>query len=50
MYKQDIIKLLESILGKGQERSKGEILFECPLKTHRHSKLSININSGNFQC
>lgn len=46
----EIIILIEELLGKGKVTKKGEVLFFCPVCNHRKRKLSVNINSGRWHC
>lgn len=51
MENTTLINLLESILGKGNVTTKGNVSFHCPLCNHQKRKLEINIDeqSPNFQ-
>jgi len=40
-----LLFLLESILGKGQQTSKGNYSFKCPFCSHHKNKLEINLNT-----
>lgn len=46
-----LLGALETILGKGHRKSKGNVAFICPFCQHRKPKLEINLNSDspNFQ-
>lgn len=46
-----LLELLESILGKGNCKSKGNYAFKCPFCNHYKNKLEINIDSesNNYQ-
>lgn len=46
-----LLGALETILGKGHRKSKGNVAFMCPFCNHRKPKLEINLNtdSPNFQ-
>ena len=46
----EIIILIEELLGIGKVTKKGEVLFLCPVCNHRKRKLSVNINSGKWHC
>jgi DNA primase len=40
-----LLFLLESVLGKGQSTSKGNVAFKCPFCTHHKNKMEINLNT-----
>jgi len=46
----EIIILIEELLGKGIVTNKGNVLFYCPVCNHRKRKLSVNVNSGKWHC
>jgi|TARA_R110002153_G_scaffold64821_10_gene173776 hypothetical protein len=50
MVKVQIKKLLESVLGKGIDKSQGDVWFNCPYCHHPKPKLSINIINQKWQC
>ena len=41
-----ILNLLESVLGKGHNTSKGNTAFKCPLCNHHKPKLEIQVNTN----
>jgi len=50
MIKEQIKKLLESILGPGLSKSHGDVWFNCPYCHHPKPKLSVNIINQKWQC
>jgi DNA primase len=40
-----LLFLVESVLGKGQHTSKGNVAFKCPFCTHHKNKMEINFNT-----
>ena len=40
-----LLFLIESVLGKGQSTSKGNVAFKCPFCTHHKNKMEINLNT-----
>jgi hypothetical protein len=50
MIKDQIKKLLESILGPGLAKSHGDVWFNCPYCHHPKPKLSVNIINQKWQC
>lgn len=45
-----LLSFFENILGSGREHNKGNFSFKCPWKNHRHSRLWVNLKTGEFQC
>ena len=45
-----IIKLLNSLLGKGYELKNNEVSYHCPFCNHHKKKLQVNISSQFWQC
>ena len=50
MIKVQIKKLLETILGRGIDKSHGDVWFHCPYCHHPKPKLSVNTISQKWQC
>lgn len=46
----NVISLLEDILGPGELHSKGNVQFQCPFCNHPKKKLSIRIEVGQWHC
>ena len=46
MENQGLLVLLESVLGKGQNTSKGNVSFFCPFCHHHKRKLEIQLETN----
>jgi hypothetical protein len=46
MENQALLILLESILGKGQSTSKGNVAFHCPFCNHHKRKLEVQLDTN----
>jgi hypothetical protein len=50
MIKVQIKKLLESVLGRGLDKTNGDVWFSCPYCHHPKPKLSVNTINQKWQC
>jgi len=50
MVKQQIKRILESVLGSGHDKNHGDFWFKCPYCHHPKQKLSVNIITQKWQC
>jgi DNA primase len=47
---ENIIKILESLLGQYKQTKENEFAFKCPFCHHEKNKLEINIDTGIYHC
>jgi transcription elongation factor Elf1 len=50
MYNQELITLLEKILGYGYQMKNGEMGYYCPKCSHHKKKLQVNLDNGKAHC
>jgi transcription elongation factor Elf1 len=50
MYNQELITLLEKILGHGYQLKNGEMGYYCPKCSHHKKKLQVNLDNGKAHC
>lgn len=46
----DLLDLLDSVLGTHSRQSTSEYYWHCPFCSHRNPKLAINLNKGKWHC
>lgn len=45
-----LLSLLESVLGSGKVLKGSEVVFHCPFCHHHREKLAVNVSSGKWHC
>ena len=50
MYNEQVLELLQQVLGNGYKLKNGEIAFHCKFCNHHKKKLQINLENQKWHC